>query len=122
MHNSSEDAQAGNIAIGAIALLNSAVLTDFGHYEMSPISEADAATLVGQRGFVSAVGHFASAGLFSKLLDVHCPVNRVRHAQKVGEEALILRIGTRLPEGCILQSVSDIEQAGYSLALLRRLS
>lgn len=110
MHTSSQDAQVGSIVIGAIALLYSAVLTDFGHYEMSHISEADAATLVGQRGFVSAVGHFASAGLFSKLLGVLCPVNRVRHIQKAGEEALIL------------QSVTDIGQAGYSLALLRRLS
>lgn len=44
-------------------------------------------------------------------------MKRVRHAQRAGEAAIIMRAGTRLPEGCVLLSTVDIESAGFSLTL-----
>lgn len=116
------DLEATAVRTNPVALFNAPVLTDFGQYELSPISVLDAAELIAQRGYFSAIGHRAGAELFSRWLQIDCPMNRVRHIQRAGEDAIVLRLGVRLAEGCVLQSVAEIEALEPSLALLRKLS
>jgi hypothetical protein len=117
-----DHAQRSVVHANAVALLNAPVLTGFGQYELSPISTREAAELFAQRGYFSAVGHSASAELYSRMLRIDCLMHRVRHIQRAGEDAIVLRLGQRLGEHCVLDSVSEIEKFGYSFALLRKLT
>ena len=122
MNTAADHAQESVVHANTLALLNAPVLTGFGQYELSPISTLEAAELIAQRGYFSAVGHTASAELYSRMLSIDCAMNRVRHIQRAGEDAIVLRLGQRLAEHCILECVSDIEKVGYSFALLRKLT
>lgn len=105
---------------GPLVLLNAPVLTDHGHYLMVPIAVDVARTLVQARGFISAIGHQAAADVLSRLLDITCPVRRIRHHQQDGEQALVLRLQARLAEGEILHTADEMLARGCSLALLTR--
>ena len=104
-----------------IALLNAPVITAMGTYRMRPVRLRVAARLVRQRGFVSAIGHKATADLLADLLGVDCPATRIDFRQEAGQHALVFRLDRRLPEGRVLQSRQDIEHIGYSMVLLTRL-
>jgi len=51
---------------------------------------------------VSAVGHESSAQLMSELLGREVPARRVQVALEDGDEAIVLQIAQRLPEGKVL--------------------
>jgi hypothetical protein len=53
-------------------------------------------------GFTSAVGHEATARVFSTLLGVEVPVNRVQLRLNLGELLYVGQVMTRLPEGRVL--------------------
>jgi hypothetical protein len=53
-------------------------------------------------GFVSAVGHEATAKLLSKLLGVEIPMNRQTIFMRPGDKAIHFFLKVRLPEGVIL--------------------
>ena len=99
-----------------IYVLNSAILTSHGKYYFFPLSTAGARRRL-EKGFVSAVGHEATAEVLSRLLGVKVPVNRARIQMQPGDEAVVFRLHERLPEGKVL-SAEELEQHGYDLALL----
>lgn len=105
-----------------VTLLNSAVLTADGEYEMRSITLEAARALLRQRGFASALGHEATAHVMSALLGIDCPVRRVTYRQPRGASALVLRLNQRLDQGRVLCRVEEIEAIGYSLSLLHRRS
>ncbi len=72
-------------------------------------------------GFVSAIGHDATARAMSAVLFVDVPVNRVANEQRVGQSAVALKIRGRLPEGAILDD-AGLAEIGFDLYLMKRLS
>jgi hypothetical protein len=108
------------VEAAAVALLNSPVLTDYGYFAFERISPKSARTLIARRGWHSAMGHAASAQAFSRLLEINCPMNRIRYVQAPGEQALVLRLLQRLPEGSVLD-IPQLEAVGYEIGLLTRL-
>lgn len=102
-------------------LLNTPILTNYGHYELvGPLSSGDAKRLVGE-GFVSAIGHEGTAALMSELLGMVIPAHRRVIHMKPGDEALVFRLLERQPEGKILDKTA-LALVPHEFALLRRVA
>lgn len=107
--------------MATLYLLNSPVLPDFGDYQFEgPISIAKAQDMA-SAGFVSAIGHEGAAALMSQLLNQPVRMNRIPINLTPGDQALVLRLGQRLPEGRIL-SYAELSQLPVELGILERLS
>ncbi|WP_127803924.1 DUF1874 domain-containing protein [Hydrogenophaga sp. NH-16] len=104
-----------------VALLNAAVMTADGMYALREIPLGEARLLVRTHGFVSAIGHEATANVVSRLLQIDCPMNRHFFKQDAGQIALVFRLKQRLPEGFIVRSEEELEALGYSFARLKRM-
>ena len=72
-------------------------------------------------GFESAIGHQAAAQFLSLLLKVDVPVQRVSIAMEPGDQAIVLRLLRRLPEGAVLDQQA-MQQVPFELGLLKRVS
>jgi hypothetical protein len=97
-------------------VLNSPILTSFGTFVYRPLSLAEAINLLKQ-GFVSAVGHEATASFLSQLTGVQIPVNRIQIQMKPGDSAIVFQVLTRLPEGKVL-SEEELKAVPYRLGIL----
>jgi hypothetical protein len=103
-----------------VYLLNTPVITAFGLWRFEgPITLCDVQDSL-KKGFVSGVGHQATADYLSELLSIYCPFNRQRITMQAGDFAIVLRLLCRLPEGKLLEQ-HEISQLPYQFGLLRRL-
>ncbi|MEM3092185.1 MAG: YddF family protein [Candidatus Nitrosocaldus sp.] len=68
-------------------------------------------------GFVSAVGHEATAQFLSMLFMMTIPINRIAVKLRAGDKAVCLKLQGRLPEGKIL-TLAEMKQVQYKLYLL----
>lgn len=109
-----------NSRIMKITLLSAAVITDFGTFEYRRISLSEACEIVKSAAIESAIGHSSTAALLSSLLGVEVAANRIEHKQSAGDVALVFRLGSRIPEGKVLNR-EEIEAVGYELGILRRI-
>jgi len=103
-----------------VVLFNGPICTTTGLYRVSDIEIEEAKRLIRTYGFVSAVGHRASAEVLSSILAVEVPMNRIEYSQKVGQKAIALKLKIRPAEGRIL-TASEMIQIGFNLLLLERL-
>lgn len=98
-------------------LLNSPVLSNWGHYKFEgPITQAKAiATL--PPNFVSAIGHESTANLLGHLLQCEVRMNRAQIVMQPGDTALVFRLKKRPHEGAVLNH-EQLDAIGYEFGLL----
>lgn len=104
-----------------LGILNTAVLTADGTFDLRTISLTEARELAAASDLDSAVGHDSTAAILSDLLGVDVPVNRQLFAQQVGQLALVFKLNGRPPEGVILGR-EQLEEIGFTFKVLTRLS
>ena len=98
-------------------VLNTPILTSYNNYSFSgPIGVNEARALL-EEGFVSAVGHEATAAFMTSVLGVEVPTHRVAINMSPGDKALVMRLKGRLPEGKILNE-TELAAIPYELGVL----
>lgn len=93
------------------------MVTDYGEWRFEGPLSLEQARALAADGFVSAIGHEATARLLSHLLQQPVPVARISVSLAPGDKALVLRLKGRLPEGKVLNE-EEIQSVGYELGLL----
>jgi hypothetical protein len=71
--------------------------------------------------FTSAIVHADTAAFLSAALGIEVPARRVSVAMVPGDQALVLRLTERLPEGKLLTE-AELAAIPYQLAWLERLA
>jgi len=102
----------------AVYILNSAVLTAYGEYRYSPLEIRTARALLAS-GFTSAVGHAGAAEFCSVLLELAVPYNRINIEMQPCDQAVVIRIKDRLPEGRTL-TAEETRAVTHEVGLLVR--
>lgn len=103
-----------------VAFFNGTVATTNGLYRIKDIDIDTAKELVKQNGFISAIGHEATAEIMSEVLGLTIPMNRIQFHQKVGQLAVVFKLKERPPEGIILNR-TEVENIGYGFKVMERL-
>jgi len=103
-----------------IYILNAPVATNFGLFRYSRLTSNEVVELM-KRGYVNAIGHEATAKLFSLVTGIEVKANRLQVKMIAGDSAIVFCLNSRQPEGMVITSVETLEQIGYSFGLLKML-
>jgi len=103
-----------------VCFFNGTVATTNGLYRISNIDIVHAKEYIKQNGFVSAIGHDATAKIMSEILGYNISMNRIQFHQEVGQIAIVFKLNERPPEGDVLNK-EQVELIGYSLKKMERL-
>lgn len=95
-----------------IALFNGTVATTNGIYEITDIDGESAKELIAMQGFVSAIGHEATAAIMAEVMQQPIEMNRIQFQQEVGQIAIVFKLNKRPDEGVVLTR-EELEQIGY---------
>lgn len=101
-------------------LFNSPVLTTYGEFRFEGPLALESARAFAEQGTRSAVGHAGTAQFLTQLLRVEVPTRRESVHMQPGDEALVLRLLQRLPEGSVLDAPA-LAQLPHEFGLLTRL-
>lgn len=103
-----------------VALFNGTVATTNGLYSIDDIDINAAKKYIKEYGFISAIGHEATAEIMSIILDENIHMNRIQFHQEIGQKAIALKLKERPPEGTVLTR-KEVEDIGYNLKIMERL-
>lgn len=101
----------------SLYVLNTPILTEYGQYHFKKISFTEMMLTLSSGEFISAIGHEATAKLMSELTGMEIPTNRISIKMQPGDQAVVFRVLTRLPEGKVLTQ-EEIENLPYEFSLL----
>ncbi|MFA9463997.1 MAG: YddF family protein [Velocimicrobium sp.] len=103
-----------------VGFFNGTVATTNGLYRIKDIDIETAKQYVKQNGFISAIGHEATAQVMSDLLGLNILMNRIQFHQEIGQIVIVFKLNERPPEGVLLNR-EELERVGYSLKIMERL-
>ena len=101
-----------------VYLLNAPVITAFGVWRFDGPLALNEVKAHLSPGFVSSVGHQATADFLSGLLPVDCPFNRSRIVMQPGDTAVVFQLLCSLPEGKLL-GPEELRGLSYQFCLLQ---
>lgn len=103
-----------------VVLLNGTIVTTNGLYLIDDIEIKEAKEYINKLGFISAIGHSATAEIMSEILNIKIPMNRIEFLQQVNQIAIVFKLNHRPPEGIVLNK-EEILKIGYTLKVMKRL-
>ncbi|MDF2614539.1 MAG: hypothetical protein K0S71_2325 [Clostridia bacterium] len=103
-----------------IALFNGTIATTNGVYSIKDIDFETAKKYIYEYGFISAIGHDATAEIMSEIVGITIPRNRIQFYQQIGQLAIVFKLNERPPEGIVLDR-KEIERIGYCFKIMERL-
>ncbi len=101
-------------------LLNTPLLTSYGDYRFDGPLPLRIARAFAAQPTQSAIGHRATAQFLSHRLGRPVPCQRKAIRMQAGDQALVLRLLHRLPEGAVLDAAA-LAAAPHEFGLLVRL-
>ncbi|MBB6621981.1 YddF family protein [Clostridium gasigenes] len=102
-----------------VGLFNGTVATTNGLYSIKDIDLDTAKRYIKQKGFISAIGHEATAEIMSDLFGMNIPMNRIQFHQQIGQIGIVFKLNERPPEGEVLDR-AELERVGYCLKIMER--
>jgi hypothetical protein len=100
-------------------VLNAMAIVSDGKYSVKTINSEDAVTWVEAGPFVTAIGHEGTAIVASEMLGREIKADRIFVDLQPGDEALVLKLNGRLPEGKVL-SAEELRDFPKEWKILRR--